>query len=404
MSYGKPGYFSPEQVGRKAMDQRADLFSMGIVLWNALTGERLFDGPSVEEVFDRVLGLPIPAPSTVGLLPPECFDAICLKALARDPADRYQSAEEMLNELREVAMQNGLLGSSAEVAAWVQKMFGRELEVRRLDAIDAFRAVPGGAENAFVKTAVLPAAPAARSARARHASSEPMDRKPQYKPDSGEPHGFHQSGSRSISKARSLLHREASPHRVRKLSLPKWLPREWKLNRKRSTIILAPVIVAIALIALDVRLPWPAARLASSSRLSIPCNALTVAELGCLSPPLSKRLPRDRVGQNEQPERTHSDLLRVRRASDDLARLEPVFEEPRDGLLPRAIYCSCRCTYAGRVFPLTNDEYLIGRSEKADIRIDQGSILPTLHAKVPVWRAGGTVLVDLGLHERHVRQ
>jgi serine/threonine-protein kinase len=143
-AHGKPGYLSPEQVKKSHVDQRADLFSLGIVLWTALTGERLFDGETVQQTLANVLGKPVPPPSTVGRRPPAALDAICLRALARDPAERYPTALEMMRDLREVALAEGLLAPPSEVARWVADTFGPELAARRRMLID-------GAEDAYPK-------------------------------------------------------------------------------------------------------------------------------------------------------------------------------------------------------------------------------------------------------------
>jgi len=74
-------------------------------------------------------------------MPPACLDAICLKALARDPNARYQSAEEMLHALRTVALREDLLASSADVARWVNATFGEELQARRRAILDASRSM-----------------------------------------------------------------------------------------------------------------------------------------------------------------------------------------------------------------------------------------------------------------------
>ncbi|MBV1859043.1 MAG: protein kinase, partial [Nannocystaceae bacterium] len=128
---GKPAYLAPEQITGRQFDHRADIFASGVVLWNALTGEQLFKGDTPEEVLDKVLNMQIPAPSTVGLRPPKKLDKVVLRALERDPARRFQCAEEMLIELRKVAIGNDLLAPSSEVAQWVADTFGAQLELRR---------------------------------------------------------------------------------------------------------------------------------------------------------------------------------------------------------------------------------------------------------------------------------
>ncbi len=139
---GKPAYMSPEQLragpaNAGSVDRRSDVFSMGVVLYNALTGTELFQGGNLEATIQNVLKQPVLPPSQVGLHPPACFDAICLKALERNPDRRYQTAGEMGSALRQAAMAENLLGDPNDLAAWIRSVFGRELELRRLSLLDA---------------------------------------------------------------------------------------------------------------------------------------------------------------------------------------------------------------------------------------------------------------------------
>jgi serine/threonine-protein kinase len=138
-THGKPGYLAPEQVLGRRIDRRVDVFAMGVVLWCALTGERLFHGASVDDTLQRVCSQPVVPPSSVGLHPPKEFDEVVLKALERDPAARYESAEAMQVALRDVAVRGGYLGLPSEAAAWVRHVVGRELSYRRLLILDATR-------------------------------------------------------------------------------------------------------------------------------------------------------------------------------------------------------------------------------------------------------------------------
>lgn len=128
---GKFSYAAPEQVSGGVCDARTDVFAAGVVLWNALTGKPLFRGATDAATINNVLQRPIPVPSSVGLRPPECFDEVCLRALQRDPAGRFQSAADMADALRAVASRHGLLGTPNEVGRWVTSCFGPELEARR---------------------------------------------------------------------------------------------------------------------------------------------------------------------------------------------------------------------------------------------------------------------------------
>jgi eukaryotic-like serine/threonine-protein kinase len=92
---GKIAYMSPEQILCQPIDQRSDLFSTGIVLWETLTGKPLFNRDSEAATLYAIMNDPIPAPSALRPDVPAALDAIVAKALARDPKDRYASAEEM---------------------------------------------------------------------------------------------------------------------------------------------------------------------------------------------------------------------------------------------------------------------------------------------------------------------
>jgi serine/threonine-protein kinase len=138
-THGKPGYLAPEQVTGGRVDSRADVFAMGIVLWNALTGQQLFAARTAQEQMRLVLSARISPPSAVGARPTPALDFVCMKALERDPDRRFGSADEMLTELRRIAMREELLAPSGDVAAWVREAFGRELAQRRLTVLDAAR-------------------------------------------------------------------------------------------------------------------------------------------------------------------------------------------------------------------------------------------------------------------------
>lgn len=137
-SRGKPAFTAPERVSGGPGDRRSDLFSVGVILWNCLTGASLFEGNDIEATLENVLTRPIPPASRHGKSP-ESLDAICFRALQRNPAKRYQTAEEMLVHLRKVAASEDLLGSPSEVKQWVKEAMGHELDVQRLSFLDAAR-------------------------------------------------------------------------------------------------------------------------------------------------------------------------------------------------------------------------------------------------------------------------
>ena len=89
---GKYRYMSPEQLGALPLDRRADVFSVGVCLWEMLTGERLFGHASDDDVVAAIRSGQYPAPSTRREGMPRAIDRIVRRALAPDPADRFRSA------------------------------------------------------------------------------------------------------------------------------------------------------------------------------------------------------------------------------------------------------------------------------------------------------------------------
>ncbi len=100
---GTPGYMSPEQVRGEAEDARSDVFALGCVLYECLTGRRAFVGASVADVCAATLQVEPPPPSTIVSDLGPAHDALCARLLAKVPAERCQSAEEALGAIRTLA-------------------------------------------------------------------------------------------------------------------------------------------------------------------------------------------------------------------------------------------------------------------------------------------------------------
>jgi serine/threonine protein kinase len=105
---GKVPYLAPEALAGKAIDSRVDLFSLGVVLHEMLTLTRLFQSDNHVAAAQKILTLPMAPPSkTRPSVPPE-LDAIVMKALERDPANRYLTAREMASDLQRFVSDSGL--------------------------------------------------------------------------------------------------------------------------------------------------------------------------------------------------------------------------------------------------------------------------------------------------------
>jgi hypothetical protein len=118
MVFGTPRYIAPESVsGARQSDGRSDLYNVGGVAYWLLTGRPLFPGSSsLDLIIDHVKTIPQPPSSVTDLeIPPE-LDAIVMKCLEKDPADRYQTAEEMMEALQ--ALDLGTRWSQGQAREW----------------------------------------------------------------------------------------------------------------------------------------------------------------------------------------------------------------------------------------------------------------------------------------------
>jgi serine/threonine-protein kinase len=128
---GKLGYMSPEQARGEEVDRRADVFASGVLMWETLTGKRLFRGKTETdaETLSRVLSSEIPRVRTVNPEVSEAIDAVCARALERDISVRYSSCAEMIDALEAAA--KGEMGSPRDVAKLLETVVGKEVEERR---------------------------------------------------------------------------------------------------------------------------------------------------------------------------------------------------------------------------------------------------------------------------------
>lgn len=100
MVLGSPKYMSPEQVVGQDVDGRSDIFSLGVMLYEMLTGKSPFVGENISTIMYRILNDMPTAPGTLKPELPEAFNYIISKALAKHPDDRYKNAGEMAEDLR----------------------------------------------------------------------------------------------------------------------------------------------------------------------------------------------------------------------------------------------------------------------------------------------------------------
>gem|GEM_PF-1112656 len=124
---GKTGYVSPEQIEGDAVDPRSDIFALGIVLWEALCGRRLFREPDDTATLDAILTRTIRPPSQLRPEVPGTLDTICLRALEKDPENRFQSAREMRIELENMLWTQNYNREDDSIAHYMNDVFADEI-------------------------------------------------------------------------------------------------------------------------------------------------------------------------------------------------------------------------------------------------------------------------------------
>ncbi len=165
---GKFGYMSPEQVRGLPLDRRSDVFAVGIVLYELLTGERLFVGETDFSTLEKVRNVEIMPPSTYNRRIPDELEQIVLKALSKDVDDRYQTAMDLHDDLQSFMYTSGNFFARKDLAAYMRKTFAEEIakesakdeEFAKLTAppasgLGAFDDLPS-AQGAGVPTAAPP--------------------------------------------------------------------------------------------------------------------------------------------------------------------------------------------------------------------------------------------------------
>ncbi len=167
---GKLQYMSPEQAWGKSVDARSDIFSLGSVLYEVLTGTQLFAGESEIGVLDAVRECRISSPRELVPEIPEAVARIALKALTKSPDERYQTAGELEQEIRSVLDSLRPAPSQKDLASYLYDLF----ELPRSGAVAT---VPGSA------AAVSPAPPADLVPAAGPGVAQPVAEKP----DTGQP-------------------------------------------------------------------------------------------------------------------------------------------------------------------------------------------------------------------------
>jgi serine/threonine-protein kinase len=169
---GKIRYMSPEQIRGEAIDQRSDLFALGIMLWEMTTGQRLFRGANEAATMHKILYEDARRPSDASSGYPPELEHIVLTALDRDPRRRQPSAEELGAQLADFATRAGL--TRGGLSGYLQALFGeeREQDQARFQLLCRRRSAVGPAASAT--SLRPPAASSPTSRRHRIAAVAPL--------------------------------------------------------------------------------------------------------------------------------------------------------------------------------------------------------------------------------------
>ena len=121
---GKLAYMAPEQAVANEVDQRADIFSVGVLLWELVARRRLLTGASSGEILDRLLTMDFPPLSVVEPDVHPVLEAIAMRALARERDDRYPTAREMRDALESYIAMSGQPVRSTDIGNLTSRLFG----------------------------------------------------------------------------------------------------------------------------------------------------------------------------------------------------------------------------------------------------------------------------------------
>ena len=139
---GKVPYMSPEQAWGRAVDHRSDIYSLGSVLFEMVTGRKLFQGDSDLNVLEKVRAGEVVAPSSLNPEVWPALDSVVLKSLALKPEDRYAEASEMLRDLEAVLRTYEPPPTSADMAVFVRSLETQAAALREARIREAQDAAP----------------------------------------------------------------------------------------------------------------------------------------------------------------------------------------------------------------------------------------------------------------------
>jgi serine/threonine-protein kinase len=231
---GKLAYLSPEQVRAQPLDGRSDVFALGVVLWEMLTGQRLFSADSEFQTMRNVLMMAVPPPSSVRAGIPAGLDAIVARALERDRERRYSAAAAMAADLEQVVHTERFVGQA--IPQLLERLFGEEPSMVTPAPDDKYL-------NAEPSDVVIAKAPVPRSKSSSDGSRSSLDDRLNSRlNDQRIPQGIGPAGP-SGEVSLEIFAAEEVPILVKAGALGRWL----RGRRQRTTVAAAGATLVLGL-------------------------------------------------------------------------------------------------------------------------------------------------------------
>ncbi|MCE9572644.1 MAG: serine/threonine protein kinase [Deltaproteobacteria bacterium] len=212
---GKAAYMSPEQCIGGPIDRRSDVFALGVLLYELSTTRRLFRGADEYATMKQIVEGEIEAPSRLVEDYPVELEDIVLRALARDPSDRYHTARDVHLDLVRFAQSHGLAVTEYDLARYLRRLMPDEVERSLLDRQATLETADGSAPVAKLRPASL--APLAASPRAFERASSAG---PTLVPDGDPETRIYERAARPRSMSELVIETTPPPPAPRRIAWP----------------------------------------------------------------------------------------------------------------------------------------------------------------------------------------
>jgi serine/threonine-protein kinase len=144
---GKIAYMAPEQVRGQPVGRGADIYGASVVLWELLTGRRLFEGQRDAQIIEKILYGTIDAPAAIASSVPESLNGVVLRGLSREPPDRFATAHDMMQAVTSAVAP----ASASEVSDWIESL-ARDALAQRMTALTGIERAEDAVTTSSVAT------------------------------------------------------------------------------------------------------------------------------------------------------------------------------------------------------------------------------------------------------------